>query len=275
MRALLVAVVTTLVLVVYNTNRSPDREEVHQKIHVTVVSAYYELESKHSAEEYFQWTNNFLRLSCYRILFCDTHCDRFKALRDERLMVVEWPLADTEMAFLEPMWNRQFALDPERAIHRSHWLYIVWAQKAWFVKRAQELNPFGSTHFIWMDAGAIRDSKRLPLLANWPKADKVREVAQDDRIVALTIQPFPTEAPAFLVGDYIGGTSFVASAKGWDRFRELYWQTLVKGISLGEFVGKDQTVYNNMYLAKPHWFTLIDARVSSYDPWFYMQDLLA
>lgn len=239
---------------------------------VTVVSAYYEFPSKHSVDEYRRWTDNFARLTCHRILFCDTHCDRFRLVHPH-LMVVQWPLEQTDMAELEPVWKAQLPLDPERHLHKSHWLYTVWAQKAWFVKRAQELNPFNSTLFMWMDAGAFRDTRRLPLLRHWPRVERAEQLAADDRIVALAIHPVPVTKD-FLIGDYLGGTSFLATGKGWDRFRDLYWQTLVLALVQGQFVGKDQTVFNNMYLRRPEWFRLVDARQSSYDPWFYMQDLL-
>lgn len=242
---------------------------------VTVVSAYYEFPSKHSIEEYVQWTSNFVRLSCHRVLFCDTHCERFRASAGPRLVIVPWALDQTDMAVLEPMWKGQAELDPERHLHKSHWLYAVWAQKAWFVKRAQELNPFKSMLFMWMDAGAFRESTRLPLLANWPRVEKAIELTRGDRIVALAIQPIPLASSPFLVGDYLGGTSFLATEKGWDRFRDLYLQTLALALYERKFVGKDQTIFNNMYLKRPEWFNLIDARQSTYDPWFFMQDLLA
>ncbi len=242
---------------------------------VTIVSAYYEFPSKHSVDEYIRWTSNFASLACHRVLFCSTHCDRFRSFSGSRLVIVPWELEQTDMAMLEPMWKGQVELDPEKRIHRSHWLYTVWAQKAWFVKRAQELNPFNSTLFMWMDAGAFRDTVRLPFLVSWPRVDKAAELAQGDRIVALTMQPFPLNPPSFLVGDYIGGTSFLATEKGWDRFRDLYLRILALALYERKFVGKDQTILNNMYLAKPHWFNLIDARQSTYDPWFFMQDLLA
>ncbi len=247
-----------------------------QKAPVTVVSAYYEFPSKHTAEEYREWTNNFLQLGCHRILFCETHCERFRAFASDTLVVVEWPLALTDMAALQRMWLAQLDMDPELHLHQSHWLYIVWAQKAWFVKRAQELNPFNSTLFMWMDAGAFRDAARLPMLQHWPRADKAHALAAGDRIVALTVQPFPLQHTSGMVAaDFIAGTSFLATEKGWDRFRLAYMQALTMAVFNCHFAGKDQTLFNNMFLMHPEYFHLIDSSQSPYDPWFYMQDLLA
>lgn len=57
----------------------------------------------------------------------------------------------------------------------------------------------------------------------------------DDRIVALTILSI-SSTNDFLVGDDIGGTSFLASQKGWNRFRELYWKTLAMALFQDKFV---------------------------------------
>lgn len=182
---------------------------------VTVVSAYYEIPSKHSPAEYLQWTEHLVRIDCHLVLFCEgaMNCGRFRRLRpdDPTCLVIEWPLAQTDMASLESMWRDQITKDPEFHLHRSHWLYIVWAQKAWFVKKAEELDPFGSDLFLWMDAGAFRDPARLPLFEKgWPSLERALALTeQGSRVAGLAINPFPESPAPFLVGDLLGGHQFV------------------------------------------------------------------
>ena len=63
--------------------------------------------------------------------------------------------------------------DKEKAYH-SIPLYLVWAEKATFVKKAILNNYFHSKCFYWIDAGIFRDDN-MTKFTNWPSTNKCFE----------------------------------------------------------------------------------------------------
>eukprot|EP00523_Entomoneis_sp_CCMP467_P010920 CAMPEP_0168739050 /NCGR_PEP_ID=MMETSP0724-20121128/11253_1 /TAXON_ID=265536 /ORGANISM="Amphiprora sp., Strain CCMP467" /LENGTH=206 /DNA_ID=CAMNT_0008786421 /DNA_START=313 /DNA_END=930 /DNA_ORIENTATION=- len=58
-------------------------------------------------------------------------------------------------------WEQQLAIDPEgpngkKPHHQDASLFKVWNEKTHFLKKAADINPFGSDFFAWVDAGYFR-----------------------------------------------------------------------------------------------------------------------
>ncbi|CAE7529391.1 unnamed protein product [Symbiodinium sp. KB8] len=119
-------------------------------------------------------------------------------------------------------WRQQLALDPERdGPHRSidPELYMIWAEKVFFLDEAARRNEFNSTALFWLDAGGF---KRVELF----------------EAVIKRGGPYPAD---WLVGGFFGGTAAaIATARAAIEagFRTFH--------ASNQFIGKDQTVYNTL-----------------------------
>ena len=56
-------------------------------------------------------------------------------------------------------FNEAYKIDPENQTH-SVPLYIIWAEKCMFLKKAIKQNYFKSKCFYWVDAGYFRESEK-------------------------------------------------------------------------------------------------------------------
>ncbi|XP_021963450.1 uncharacterized protein LOC110858874 [Folsomia candida] len=177
-------------------------------------------------------------------------------------------------------------LDPEKDNHTPE-LYAVWNSKPWF-QTVSETNPFNSTYFYWMDIGSVRQPGIV--LTNFPSLEKSLQVFGADerspnyhKLNIFAVQKLPNFKPPpdhntfdelgkvnFVEGGFFGGTA--ASINWFSRtFYALHDYQLAKG----EFVGKDQTLYNWMATKYPNRFRVVcdcmQVPRDCGDRWFYFQ----
>jgi hypothetical protein len=166
-------------------------------------------------------------------------------------------------------------MDPEQ--YHSPELYLIWAEKAHFVKRAIEINPFQSNYFLWVDIGCFR----TPSPIKWPNPDRIREMDRS-KVLVLKVTPFTEEElqctretlPSFLTTNRLGATIFGGGKEVLLRYHELYYEMVEYFISTNRFIGKDQSILNSVYLLNPHVFNVIEPKLCK-DKWFYLQDYLS
>ena len=79
-------------------------------------------------------------------------------------------------------WKRDFDRDHER--YHSIGLYLVWNEKAMFVKRAIEMDIFKTEYFCWADIGMIRQKYYIDHIKNFPK---IRDDTQQNKMYILNI----------------------------------------------------------------------------------------
>ena len=128
---------------------------------VTVVTAYYSFPSKFTDDRYYEWISNFLKIKDPVVVFTDKQNAkkiRMLAKPKQNIRIQVKPLTSTHISSLFPrsMWEQQLQKDPERALHKSFFLYWVWHEKSAFLKEVSLSNPFNSTAFAWVDIGAFR-----------------------------------------------------------------------------------------------------------------------
>ena len=69
--------------------------------------------------------------------------------------------------------HKIWLIDKEIKIH-TILLYVLWAEKCYFLKRAINRNYFNSKCFYWIDAGFFRSFKKTyKYLNNWPSKKKM------------------------------------------------------------------------------------------------------
>jgi hypothetical protein len=123
------------------------------------VTAYFALpESKHPREFYTNQLQFFACVDVYVHAFMDPASARvFQQLRQQnglahRTHIEIIPDLFQTMAFTryggQSFWEHQFFLDPERLIHKSYWLYVLWVMKSELLAQVADKNLFGSTYFV-------------------------------------------------------------------------------------------------------------------------------
>jgi hypothetical protein len=253
---------------------------------VTVVTAYYEMKSKYPPAKYREWVATFLAtLTCPIVFFTDAATLPFleacpRASSSVEFIVLaraEWK-ANDPAHFPAGFWEAQLALDPERAIHSAE-LYKVWYEKKELVLRAIARNPFGSTKFVWTDAGIMRNAAFADLLGtHYPVAARI----PSDRMMLLNYWPFTrSDEQVHVVRGVsikgggidkprIGGGVLAATAAVWQRWSELYDDAVGRYRQAGLFIGKDQTIFMTLVLEHKEFHSLLDLKKIAPEPWFYL-----
>jgi hypothetical protein len=133
----------------------------------TIVSCYYPLsKSKHSFQEYIVWIFHFLSyVDTSIILFTDENmAEILEGLRTQaglidRFYLIKKPFH--ELKFTDAIWfehwTNQLQITNWPALHTVP-LFIIWANKSFFVEEAIRINPFQSNylHGVILDAGGIQ-----------------------------------------------------------------------------------------------------------------------
>ena len=216
---------------------------------LTVVTAYFEVPSKHSPESYREWmTSGVLSLDACIVVIVGSEDDaRFVAASSQRRItphVVDLSSAAQRLGTTNrslAFWEQQFRIDPEAHLHKGYRLYWIWALKAVFLRDAAVQNPFGSTHFVWVDIGCIRDARYRGRTLRAPPPRMLKEKTS---VLCVAVAPFDSAASASK--DHIAGAIWGGSAAAVLRFHDAYFRVFTRLADAGAFVGKDQTLMNQI-----------------------------
>jgi hypothetical protein len=250
----------------------------------TVISVYFELtKSKHSVKEYNKWIKYMTDSVKSPLAIILSHDDylRFKKLRKHavtKFYVIEdiWLIMkelefERNASYLRNFVQDQNDIDPENFRHNPN-LYAIWDLKSYFCHKISQENPFGSSFFIYTDAGAWHNG----VLPDWPDTDFVKNsLVQflDDRVLFGQVNKYKYFDER---NDIIEGTFFAGSAKALKEFYNNFFSIHDQRLKEGLFVGKDQTIMNLLaFKYYPH--TVIRLATwelnctFEYDPWRFFQ----
>jgi hypothetical protein len=251
----------------------------------TIVTAYFKLpKSKATHEQYSQWMANMLAIDNEMVIFCDSaFVDEIKTLRRDRLAktyICATSLVDFYTYRYVNYFLEHSKMDREVAIGHNMFLYMIWSEKSHFLRRAIEIDPFRSDYFLWTDIGCFRRPNTE--FINWPNPARISMLPKD-RVLLLVVEPF-TEAemiadsletlPSFQYTNRIGGTIFGGGKQVLLEWADKYYGMLEYFISVGRFIGKDQSIMNSVYLMNRGMCELVNWRAGCADIWFYLQDYL-
>ena len=188
----------------------------------TLVTCYYPLRSKYPDAQYIQWARTFLQLDASIVLFTEPAlAPLFRSIHEQqhaqqqqhahhaggatnKLCILEVPFEQLDAWTLwKEQWIQQHELDPEKNIHSPE-LYAIWAQKAFFVKKAVDLNPFKTEFFFWCDIGAFREGSLNPVVqTSFPDS----RFLLADRILFSSVAPLAPDdflrGPDGIKGDFL------------------------------------------------------------------------
>jgi len=248
---------------------------------ITIVTAFYNFDKKkHSSSNYYNWIKNYLpNIDANMIIFTDNNSYNFilpfrKNLEHKTKIII----LDLEKFYTYKYldkWNNDILIDHERGYH-SIQLYMIWNEKAHFLKYAININPFNTDYFIWTDIGMVREEyyiehiKTFPNINKFQKKDKVYILNIDNMISDNDYNiSIPTEKYRYV---NCMGAGVIAGHK--DILIDMidkYYLMLEEFISNNFFAGKDQSIYTNLCIKYKDLFEIIKPIQSPLNnDWFYM-----
>ena len=149
------------------TCRSPRNYAQDNRPIATLVTAFYQMSSKHPVKMYQKTSGQLLSTSDPMIIFCEpnsTWVDFFIEKRKHAPTIVV-PLPAKELRLVkhfpqESFWKAQYDIDPEAPTHHKNvntMLYVIWDEKLVLLHTVGMLNPFNTTQFVWVDTGYWRN----------------------------------------------------------------------------------------------------------------------
>jgi hypothetical protein len=262
------------------------------------ISCFFPLNSsKHSNDAYRGWLTNFF-LNVGRsptVIFTPAHhVASMDAIAQQALPNVtrsviyitdyNSPFEFPPIApYVEQYRTRQRELDPERSKH-NEFLYAIWNGKSFMVMETIRRNHFPHARYFWYhDAGSWRNSPRLITHGQWPQDSRVMQLEQrfqlnvgDEPRVILQAVPYILTMKEFVptkrlfAGGFFGGTR---DALAW--FTGEFYAVHSEWLRQDRFVGKDQSMMNDIALRNPTRVFVIQAATSNKgDPWFFFQPFL-
>lgn len=259
--------------------------------YTTIVTCYFKIPSKHSQENYKKWMTNMLtNISTPMVIFCDPESESFiTELRKDyinKTHIIVLSIDDFYTSKYKDKFIEHHEIDPEKKIH-SVPLYMIWAEKSNFLKRAKTLNPFNSNFFFWCDIGCFRNRQekndvKLDMIKFFPNERKVRSIPTNKVILIQTGRFAPNccslNSNGLTIEEFtyyshtISGTMFGGHSEIIDEWHQKYYETLERFIDNNRFAGKDQSIMANMFVQYPD---LVHVFQPTYgDPWFYFHWLL-
>lgn len=223
-------------------------------MHGTVVTAYFELPSKHSNGNYMEWMLYMLSIDDPVIIFTTSDwVDRMKTLRSHatnRTTIIETTLDELQVAtnYNESVWKNQFTLDPIGRYRKSYRLYWIWLSKTHFLNEAIQLNPYDSTHFMWMDIGCFRSQDLIEKFANKTVMRHLERIPNASMLMMAHITPVASEDPWFSDKTgcskyfYTSGSSFAGTKETTLLFHKQFLKTMQGYLDRGLFIGEDQII---------------------------------
>ena len=220
----------------------------------TIVTAFYEMSSKHPVRMYQKTAGQLLATADPMIIFCEpntTWVDFFIGQRKHAPTIVV-PLSADDLRLKrrfpqETLWKKQYEIDPEGPTHHrgvNTMLYIIWVEKLVLLHSAAMLNPFNTTQFLWVDTGYFRNPAPHAYRQSVVRINITEEGVKDESTLLFQMIPYAFDRDAVISGNQVltGGNSFIGTYTGisnlYSAFYDVFWTML----ATGKFVGSDQKV---------------------------------
>lgn len=220
----------------------------------TLVTAFYEMSSKHPRKMYEKTSQQLLSTADPMIIFCEpgsTWVEFFTEKRQHAPTIVV-PMPVEELRLLqhfpqETFWKKQFEIDPEGTTHHKSIntkLYLLWDEKIVLLQSAAMLNPFNTTQFVWADTGYWRNPAPHMYRQSAMRINMTKEGVSDDSMLLYQMLPDSSDREVVISGDnvLVGGNCFVATYNGISNMYSAFYETFWAMAATGKFVGSDQKV---------------------------------
>ena len=231
-------------------------------------------------DRYASWSENFLSLDAHIVIFTDDHyynsvIEKRKKydpdLTKTRIIVKKVEELDFYQKYFFQMSvlmsSPQFkAIKHADCADNMYPLYnVVQYNKISLIREVRDLNPFGSTHLMWMDCGSCREdlqkykNKKFPLNFQFINSRVIHFTHNYEFHIDNKQSYFLSQIRN------IQGTAWVMPAQHVDKYYDLISNELVTTMNDG-FIGSDEKTYDSIYLqnkdivqlVKCNWFQFFD-----------------
>ena len=246
----------------------------HIRDDVTIVSGYFKMKSKHSLQDYLNWADNFMQINCSLIFFIDDSF--YKEIIAKRPVEYRrrtiWVKTNISQFYsyknFIKAFNESYNKDIEK-YHHSVPLYLIWAEKSYFLNISANKDFFHSKCFYWIDLGGFRFLKKNELekyINGWPSPAKcytdgrilMNEVIRNPQNVIDGLKDLKEEAYNQLMRKMnVDGSAFGGQRKYVYEFCNLYYDTIKLFIKHNFFIGKDQNLFAYMGYFYPNILNLV------------------
>ena len=244
-------------------------DAAHSKI--TVVTAYYKIKSKFSAEQYEKWMQSFLQIPFNLVVYTDEEsAPLIKKYRGDlplKLIIRDFKKL-YHYSFYEE-YKKMYANDSNK--QHSPELYIVWAEKVKFVIDAINNNYYNSDFFVWCDIGILRNSKYFS--TQFPTLDYMTH-NQISVGVINDFENYEIENKLVAYGGQvqrIAGNIQIGDIPSWKLYNIIRDRTLKEFMDNNIDSGNDQRVTGTIALRYPDFINLIYPSIDyKGNRWWYM-----
>ena len=237
-------------------------EPLAQNTPQTVVTAYFQIRSKYTSEQYDTWIKNMLSMQDPMVIFLSPALiPKIREMRQHALnktVIIPMEVEDVPLAvdYNTSFWEHQFAIDKEARTHKGYHVFWIWLSKTWWVNEAIRHNFFNSQVFVWTDMGCFRnfgyEGKEMVLhpeiiprrsmlfMAHHPPNPPPERVWNNK---------YTLETKSFF---YHSGSIMAGYADTFQTFHnEFTYTTIPEFLKRDMFIGEDQTVMQSTCLLNP------------------------
>mmetsp|Transcript_16104 Transcript_16104/g.24352 ORF Transcript_16104/g.24352 Transcript_16104/m.24352 type:complete len:559 (+) Transcript_16104:67-1743(+) len=220
----------------------------------TLVTAFYEMSSKHPRKMYEKTSLQLLSTADPMIIFCEPKSTWVKFFTEKRqhAPTIVVPMSVSNLRLLqhfpqETFWKKQFEIDPEGTTHHKSIntkLYLLWDEKIVLLQSAAMLNPFNTTQFVWVDTGYWRNPAPHMYRQSAMRINMTKEGVTDESMLLYQMQPYNFDREVVISGDQVlvGGNCFSGTYNGIANMYSAFYETFWAMAATGKFVGSDQKV---------------------------------
>jgi len=257
--------------------------EAMQQNNTIAVTAWYAIGKNAKAPEvkYHYYLYNFRHFETPTVMF--TNEPEFFASYPEfdNLYIVEDSIENMQKrtGYSVQDWQKQHDLDSENFRHSLE-LYYIWIGRAFLLMESMKLFP-NAEWFFWVDSGGARNEGRwsfprfiqssgLPddrMIMFTPRKRSEFPCFGEDTMIPSVLEP---EQDHLIREDCIQGGAYGGSRKAIELFTYDFKQTLRYFFHNDLFAGKDQCVFNYMYVKEPYKYAVFGANDNfDGDRWFW------
>lgn len=222
-----------------------DRKEKNAS-HLFVTAFFSFAKKKHSNNDYIGWMSSFFDvIKTSLVIFSDKESVKLIPSTNNKYVIVESIYTVPCIKKYLNVYKNQNVKDPEgKKVDHSMELYMVWNAKICLLNMATQM--YNSSVYIWIDIGSFRKEYAY---MDYPNMNVMNYLSQLNSMFFFVVhnQLFKKYSiPRLETGTFIEGGSFGGNKESITKFHDLFWKVHDEFLNKGEFIGKDQTLYNTI-----------------------------
>jgi hypothetical protein len=214
---------------------------------LTCVSAYFDVKNK-VVSRFADWFPNTLSIHCPYVFFGNK--DIIEMIKEHRKDLPTHYIEYDLDQFITNKWKHNMAIDEFHC--PSIELSMVWNEKMYMLKRAAEINPYGSEWFQWVDAGISIYRAEMPPRTEYPNRDKLLTLPKDKFIFSSSFN-YSDETPIHTIPHHIAGTTYILHKDLIPKFVDIYTKKMDE-LHAEPGMWTDQIVLTRIYRDAPELF---------------------